>query len=337
MRLLEIFKKEQEYVSCEWLENGIHMTISGLSCCDKYSHEGGNYLSKVPLNKDNMYDFKTFFGIRQKDRKKAKKGIIPDSCKGCKHLEIKKWDKSKKIKHMAISTNMSCNSRCIYCSSYYKKTKLNKLPEIPILDFLKKALLKGLISSDCEVQIGGGEPVLNKEFTGIISLLTQYNLSNIYIYSSGIQYSKDIEDCLKNNMIKELIISPDAGNREIYKQIKTVDKFDEVWTNISKYCSVQKDNVVVAKYIIIPNINSDASCIEEFFNKVVEANVKYVGIEVEREWYKYGKKKQEKIEQIIYLIKKMEKSCEELNIKYKYFPTAEYLIQDYKELYNNFE
>ena len=40
--MLDILKRKQEYISCEWLEYGMHFAVNGLYYCDKYAHHGGN-------------------------------------------------------------------------------------------------------------------------------------------------------------------------------------------------------------------------------------------------------------------------------------------------------
>lgn len=332
--VFNFLRKKREYLSCGWLEYGIHFASDGLFYCDKYAHRGSSIKPVSVLNDDNTYNFKDFYSKKAKDIKLVRKGCILDRCQGCYLMEKRVWESSKKIKYMAISTNTSCNSNCIYCYTHRFKKLYNKKPDIPVFEFIKNAINNKLIDPDCEVQIGGGEPVLNKEFDDILNLMADNNFDNIRIYSSGIEYNRAIERALKNDLLQELIISPDAGNSDLYKRIKCVDKFNEVWTNIKSYAEAQnqkKDRVRI-KYIIVPSVNDKEEYIKEFVDKAKECGIRHVIIDIEMTWYKDNYKDKKKIEDIFRLIKYTKMYASEKNIKCTYNSSVCCAVEDYPVL-----
>lgn len=335
--MLDILKRKQEYISCEWLEYGMHFAVNGLYYCDKYAHHGGNNEPVSSLKNDSTYDFKDFSLKRKKDIQKVRKGRILDRCKDCYLLKKSNWCNDNKIKHLAISTNLSCNSNCIYCFSHLNKKFFNSLKDIPIYYYLKKCIEKKIINSDCEIQFGGGEPLLNKEFDLIMKLFKNNNFYNISLYSSGIKYSPIIEEFLKNDMLKSIIISPDAGNRDLYKKIKSVDKFETVWQNIKKYAIAQGKNKsqVKVKYIIIPGINDNIKNIEEFIEQAKSCSVNYVLIDVEKEWYKNNYKSEQKVRQLFKLVRYFEKYTEKSCLNWGHNSSVCCAIEDYHSLYDD--
>lgn len=332
-----LFKKNQnkEYVSCKWLEYGIHFTASGLHTCDKYAHPESSMTSLSPLGKNNNYNFSDFFKKKKKLRRDAKKGKIQSTCQGCYMLENTIWEDAEKIKCMAISTNTSCNSNCIYCYTHRNKKFYNSQPDISIYDFIEKSIKNKKIESDCEIQIGGGEPLLKPEFEKIIKIFLDNSFNNIRIYSSGILYSLGIQKCLEKDYIKELVISVDSGTQELYKSIKNVDEFESVWKNIKSYCDSQGENKeqVRAKYIIIPKLNENIAAIDAFFDKVLESGVKFVLIDVEMFWYKTHHNNKKKIQELFNIVKYMEAKCIENNIKFGHFSSVCYAIDKYRKMY----
>ena len=309
--------KNQEYISCEWLESGISFTYEGIYNCCMFAHNTVAFKPVTPINKDWTYDFDSFLKEKKKFIKLHRKGKIIDRCKGCQRLEKKTWDTNFKIKQLAISTNTKCNANCIYCYTHSRKEFFNKLDDIPILNFFKKCIKDNLIDENVSILFGGGEPTINKEFEDLLSLFSQYPNCKIKIYSSGIKYSPSIEQCLNTGNC-ELVITPDCGDRELYKRIKGVDKFDEVWSNIQKYAAAQNENrnQVRTKYIILPTINDNEEEIKKFFNKVVEANVSYIKPEIDITAYSKIKQDKEKLVKLFKLLVFMEKYAEKLNINH---------------------
>jgi adenine C2-methylase RlmN of 23S rRNA A2503 and tRNA A37 len=167
-------------------------------------------------------------------------------------------------------------------------------------------------------------------------LFINNNFKSIKIHSSGIKYSPAIEKALKKD-ICNLIISPDSGNSEIYKRIKNTDAFDEVWNNIKKYSAAQNTlkNMVKIKYIILFGINDSKELIDEFFNKIIEANIKHVLIDADMAWYQDNKENKDKIEELFKKLKYMEDYAKKIGIEYGHNSVICCAIGKYHQLYDS--
>ena len=177
--------------------------------------------------------------------------------------------------------------------------------------------------------------LLGNEFEDIMNLFSNNSKCKIKIYSSGIKYSKAIENLLRAGNC-ELVITPDCGDRQLYKKIKGVDKFDEVWSNIQNYAAAQNENKeqVRAKYIILPNINDNEEEIKKFFNKVIEANVSYIKPEIDITSYLKIKQDKEKLEELFKLLVFMEKYAEKHNINHGVAGNMHCAVEEHRNLYD---
>lgn len=330
--------KNKEYISCCELEYGIHFEMEGLYHCATYFHSNKNYAPVTPLTGNLNTDFKNFLKQKSKDKKSHRTGKIISRCENCFQLEKKRWDNSKLIKRIAISANKRCNSNCIYCSTHAQKEYYNSLSDIPIYDFIKKLFDNKLISPDCEVQIGGGEPVLHFEFEKIINLFIDLLSSRIAVYTSGIEYSKGIERAIGLNRAN-IVISIDSGNRNLYKKIKNVDKFETVTTNLKKYCDAQEgtteNHQTAMKYVLIPYVNSSEENIKEFLDLAINLNCHAVRFDIENNWYKTNINNINSIKYIFKLMKYFEEEAEEMKLQHFFFQAPEYLVERFKDLYTN--
>lgn len=334
--MFDFLKKNKEYISCEWLEYGINFTMTGISHCGMCARENSNDIPSAPLLKGDKYDFATFWKKKKEVRKNARKGIVDKRCTGCFVLKKQIWDKKFQIKNIGINTHTRCNSDCIYCYTHQNKPYWNKRPDILVFDFLNNGFKSGLISKDCNVLFGGGEPVLFKDFEKSLNLLIDNSIPYIRIHSSGIQYSPAIERALSFDCLN-LVISPDAGDKELYKKIKCVDKFDECWENISKYAKAQnnKKDQLNVKYIIIPDVNDTVEDIKVFVDKTLESGARHILIDIEMEWYKRNNKQVEKVKELFELIKFAERYAEKQGLTWSHFPTVCCAITDYHKMYDD--
>lgn len=333
--MFDFFKRNKEYLSCEWLEYGIHFEIKGVYHCCQYFHNSDNSVPVAKVLKNHRYDIKKFLSEKKKIRKEQRKNIINKRCRGCLLLRNGIWEKEFKIKNIAISSFSKCNADCIYCSSHMNKKLFNSIPDIPVKYFLQDLAARKVITEDCHVEFGGGEPTIADEFEDIINLCLKIGIKDIKIHSSGILYSDAIEKCLKEDKC-QLIISPDSGTAEMYKRIKNTDKSEQVWNNISKYALAQNNikNQVMVKYLIIPSVNDNIDEISEFFNRIIESKVISIRSDIEMNWYRLNKNNHEEIIKILKLMKFIQEKAKELNISHAYNSQANVMIDEHKDLYD---
>ncbi len=196
-------------------------------------------------------------------------------CKGCKYIKFQKVPMlpvENTFREISITNFTICNSRCIYCELWQEKQSFY-YPVLPIIRLMNE---NNLIHPDAHVSWGGGEILLYREFKDIFKYLLKNGFKQV-INTTGISYSKEIEEGLKSGIV-DLQISPDAGLIETYKKVKGQDAFYKVWENIEKY-SVHSENVSV-KYIIF-SLNSSEEDVRAFINNCVKAKVRQVVISCE--------------------------------------------------------
>ena len=274
------------YKSCDWIENGISFDVDSYKVCCLYSAiGGGNTIVKTeytgePINWDE------FFWIKQKIREQHQKGIINAKCKGCVNLVEKEWcSPQNSISFINLDYWTKCNSRCSFCFTMKDKDYYNSFKNYDFLPILEDMIQKGIISTSGHVSFGGGEVTLLVEFETILNKFIDLGFKHIKIHSSCINYSTAIERGLEKGVI-ELIVSVDAGSKDLHKKIKQVDSYDNVWKNLSEYVSHQHENSVVkTKYILIPGVNDSKKEIDLWLDKSCQIGISSVIQEIESEWF----------------------------------------------------
>lgn len=311
-----LFKKNKndEYVSCEWLEYGVNFGAIGIHHCCQFSHSDKNDKPVSSLNSKNQYCIREFFKQKNKVRKQHKKGKINERCIGCFDLKKQVWEDKNKITRMAIGPNTKCNASCIYCYTSYKKDFYNSKKDIPILYILKNFVENNFIDKECEITFNNGEPLIMDEFEDIVNLFVDNNVGKLRVHSSGIKYSTAVRRALESGRC-DFIVSPDSGNKELYKKIKRIDAFDKVVENIKEYAKIQPTQAnVQLKYIIIPTVNDTFDALKEFIDIAKECGVYRILLDIELWWYRKNSKNNTRIRKIFELAKQAKCYMEERGI-----------------------
>jgi len=337
MKFLDIFLKDKEYKSCEWIEYGIHFSPLGLDYCCMYNPNSNIEEPVVPI-RNWKFNQNEFFKKKKKAIQNHQKGIIERKCIGCYNLKQRIWTKEKKIMFLVLNLNYKCNSDCVYCFTHKFKRIFNLLRDIPVYDILVKLIKKNKIAKNCEIHLGGGEPVLSIEFEKIVNLFLDNEFNNLKIYTSGIQYSQAIERVLKNDA-GIVFISIDSANQELYKRIKGVDKFNQVIENSEQYIKMQglNKNALALKYIIIPQLNDNIDDIKQYLDLVLNLNCKTIITDIERNWYDENFQNKELLKKQLFFIKYIEVFSIKNNINFIHFPASVYAINNDKEYYNSIQ
>jgi uncharacterized radical SAM superfamily Fe-S cluster-containing enzyme len=274
-----------KYKSCYWIDGGIDFRKDNISlCCFSWLQNYSEYLLQSEYY-GGVANWEKIFEKKRGLRKIQSEGGVSDFCKGCIYQEEQEWYDGDFFYCLALNHYTVCNSRCIYCDCG-NNDALRKEPYYDIAPVLKNMIDNGFLKSvvGSFVTFGGGEPTLLRDFDKIISYLSEANFSNIRINTSGIKYSETIERGLTDGLLN-IVISPDSGSPNIYKKIKRVDCFDNVWENIEQYLQKAKNKKDVnVKYIIIPGINDTEEDFLDFYNQLIKTGVVSVGLTVEQNW-----------------------------------------------------
>lgn len=273
---------------CRHICKSIHFQANVITSCS--SNTCGLTFQENPVNLD-CQNIETKY---KELLESFKQGNIPDCCQNCFELQ-EDYDLSQikdvKIKTFYISNWLHCNAYCRYCVHNGIKNKRNlitnkiqKSETYDVMPFLNKLQEKDMVARHPEVYITGGEPALLKELHDVVNFFLKEEAKYFMVFSSCIQYSKDIHKLLQDkDIITELLVSPDSGNRELYKKIKCVDKFNDVINNLKKYNQgiLNPKSRIIAKYISIKDINDNEKDLKEFIDCMYKIGVKHIRLDVE--------------------------------------------------------
>lgn len=277
----EYSEKTNAYLSCRYLNYGISFMHTAIkSCC--HSKEGIIFYSDY---KGEKIDWDKIEKQRQETINNCIKGILPESCKGCINLIKQKWKSSSLISEIVINNWDQCNCNCIYCvyasHGTFLQTKKQPSKYYNVYRHLKWLFSHNKISKQAKVVFVGGDLTILDEADKIIDLCLKYGVGLLFFHTSAIYYSKGIEKAIKKAPLVKFDFSMDCGSGEMYKKIKRIDAFDNVIENIKRYmsCSPKAANSIIAKYIIIRNVNDNSEELEKWVNLMVSLGIRFTKLE----------------------------------------------------------
>lgn len=318
------------YKSCYWIESGINFDIDTYKICCLYSAKGGGNTIVKNNYKGEPIDWDNFFNFKKRIKDLHKSGKIYPKCEGCILLEERDWpDDHTKISMINLDYWTKCNSRCSYCHTMNDKEAYNKFKNYNFLPILKDMIKRDILRPHGHVSFGGGEVTLLKEFDKLLNIFMDYGFPLTRIHSSCIKYSRAIEKGLKNGRV-DLIVSIDAGSKEMHEKVKQVKSYDKVWKNLKRYASNQRNPLAVkVKYIVIPGLNDDKKEIELWLKKAKENGINCVLQEIESKWF-YARR--DKVpDEIIDFFNYTKEKAENLGLKYELYERAEHMMKFKKE------
>ncbi len=308
-----------DYQGCNFLENGINFDYNSVTDCCILHHNNRGLPLLLKNYKGGIIDWEKIFEIKEKRIQEQIKKTIYE-CEECYHLSDYKFTNEKKISEFHFSHCRVCNARCIYCSKEYNDGIINYDTYPVILDLIEK----GYYKSGGEATFQGGEPTMMKHFNELTELFIN-NGTSVRIHSSGIKYSSQISEALKQNKGK-IVISLDCGSKKTYKLIKQVDCFDIVLSNIKKYAEANSENIIL-KYIIIPGFNDNISEIDKFFKVLKKYNIKTTALDIE---IKYAEKYKNKYvsPHIFLIVDYFEQQAKKFKIKVLIYSFLSYVLKN---------
>ena len=287
---------------CHYIDNSIAFNrtdmesmFSRITFCNCMNSANGLGRSPFVENYDGRdLDWAELLDKRDKIREDFAKGIFPKQCEGCYQIEKKAPEKHRKIYDLAIAAWQICNSNCVYCEAEYLRNYKNYLndyttfhkkfvEQYDLLKIIKELISKEILAKEARIDITGGEPTMYPRFNEILANLTEYGCKNIRILTNAISYSPSIEKALINDAAT-MIISIDAGSKEMHKKVKGVSSYDIVWENITKYAKLlPKDSKhdIDLKYILIPSLNDIKKEVEKWIKLSKQAGATCVSVDVD--------------------------------------------------------
>lgn len=217
-------------------------------------------------------------------------GDVPEFCKGCYHLRVKNVDKVYKflepIRYISLCGSKYCNLRCEHCFFIRDNEDIKDTDISKVINFLGLLKSKGFLSEFKALRLANGEPSIIKDDIKLADYCVENSIP-VEIYTNGAKVPQTFVDGVNKGLFR-IILSPDAGSREVYKKIKGKDYFETTWFNIKKYVEETSGNVEVKFILEKGNIddvdNMINMCLKTGVNKVhlsMDVNIS------ETEFYKY--------------------------------------------------
>ncbi len=275
-----------KYVSCRHIEHGISFFSNSVPICCISSHVGGGNITQIENYNGEPINWEEIFATRRKMREEHKKGNINPKCDGCYYLSKQKWNQNDYFDEVLIGHWTHCNCRCVYCYTELDKNFFNTRQSYNVLPIIKDMIEKRALNPNGIVTFGGGEPTVLKEFEELIYVLLDYDMKNIRVHSSGIEYSPAIAKGLELGKIT-LITSIDSSSPETYQKIKQVPCYDRVWENLEKYAKAK--GLIRTKYVIVPGVNDNFEEITNWLKKTYAVGIRDIAYDIEDNWFKHNR------------------------------------------------
>lgn len=145
-------------------------------------------------------------------------------------IEAKRFDNRKSVQDykpylIDIEPNSRCNFRCTMC----QVSEWERGQRARDMTFEEFRSLKMLYPFVVEAKIHGmGEPLLHKDFFGMVELLSNYSIwTRTSINGSLLLANNNIEK-LRNSALGEVQISIDGASKETYEKIRVRANFEKV-------------------------------------------------------------------------------------------------------------
>lgn len=193
-------------------------------------------------------------------------------CASCPHLKYGFWHSEVKLDTVSFGTNQPgdvCNYHCVYCFSEKPLERLKDDTDgFTTYEIIKQ--LSEMPEYDTEsfnITLSNGEFCVNKYCDEIFDILLNTKWKVSFVTNSSV-YREKFAQFLKTGRTTKVLISLDAGTREIYHKVKGLDMFDKVIENMKRY--EYKDVNFILKYIFLEGINDNEADIDGFLDVVKE-------------------------------------------------------------------
>jgi len=273
--------KKNKHLCCEILYS--HLTFEEDHLRPHCWRNSGDFLPKYPykgepLSRKRITDYLNHIA--------ATLSSEPEKCEGCIRAYYDKKPQKVSVNNFKLKLIMLnqhrfwCNVKCSYCFWLARKKMGNIAKPYSIKEAIEFLFGNNMVDKDCRFSWGGGESTILPEFDSLARLICDKGHSQILNTNAAV-YSDAWAYVLANDKQAYCNTSVDSGSAEVFKQIKNVDYFDQVWANIKKYnnAAINKYSFKV-KYIVMASNRSHTE-IEKFVDKCLDAGIRTVEYSVD--------------------------------------------------------
>ncbi len=276
----------EAFQSCKYIEHGLvldHKNV--IRACNIFNpgHEGRPVLYENYCGE--KIDWNEFFAKKNALRKYSREGNCPPQCEGCIGFEYKEWDDENYVDYLLMTPWIECNSRCIYCTCHSDIDVKNNTKPYSVLALVKDMIEHNVLKKDGTMDFAGGEPTIYPEFKELLTTFLNNDFTKIVIHTNAILYSEEIARGIKEGKVN-ILVSIDAGSKEIHEKVKGVNTYDAVWNNMAKYAAFQNEDKVQikTKFILYPGLNDSEEEIRIWLEKNAEIGIKAVVLDLDFNW-----------------------------------------------------
>ncbi|MCR5260849.1 MAG: radical SAM protein [Candidatus Gastranaerophilales bacterium] len=219
------------------------------------------------------------------------KDIHKSPCKNCFFLRERKPEDviSPVFTVLNISHWLQCNCGCIYCARMYSShgkisQESGKSEFYDMVPLIKELYQQELLDrKNLLVSIQGGDISVLDEFEPMVKEILKNGVGKFDILSNNIKYQPIIKHLL--DIDKTCFRTAlDCADRELYKKLKRVDKFNESVNNLKQYAKSKHPENVVVKYIIIEHLNDNIETINSFIDLVSDIGLSQVELMIDNKY-----------------------------------------------------
>lgn len=275
-----------EFESCSYIEHGMVLDhCNRIRFCNNFNPRYGGR----PIIYENYcgekIDWKDFFRIKRELRDKYRNNSCPELCTNCVNTEHKEWDDEDYIDYLLLTPWVPCNSNCIYCEAPRDKDVLDNTKIYKVHPLIKDMIKNNILKKDGTIDFAGGEPTIYCEFEKLLNEFIKNDFKKIIVHTNAIKKSNAIIKGIKKGVVK-VLVSIDAGSKEVHQKVKQVKSYNSVWKNLKEYAKHQKKGEanIKAKYIIVPGLNDTEQEIDLWLNKCKEINITHVVLNLDFNW-----------------------------------------------------
>ncbi len=161
---------------------------------------------------------------------------------------------NRRIDYLRISITDKCNLKCVYCAPAKKIKNFDKSEVLTfeeIVRFVNIVRKNGLR----KIRITGGEPLMKKNITGLISSIKQTGIQDLSLTSNGIMLP-ELADELKKAGLDRVNISLDTMDPGKYRSITNGGDINRVWQAVKEAERVDLSPVKI-NVVPIRGLNDD--------------------------------------------------------------------------------
>jgi len=149
-----------------------------------------------------------------------------------------------------ISLTSLCNVSCVWCIDRHWCESypgiLEKDAILRALEGYKELGVQGVVLE------GGGEPTIYPHFGEVVQKIKDLGMS-IGLITNGVAFP-DFELVKYFDWIR---VSLDAGTKEVYKEVKKADKFDDVMSNLKSFVEHKGENTIIGVGYLISQLTRE--------------------------------------------------------------------------------